>query len=77
MTAHVAVVFTRYMMLSIENRESKDERSLGELFLYFSDELSDSTWIQAFQLMLQMFRTMLTDHSELSEEKIWELVEAL
>lgn len=43
MTAHVAIVFTRYRMLSIENRESQDERSLGELFLYFSDEMSDIT----------------------------------
>lgn len=41
-TAHVAVVFTRSMMSSIKNRESLDERSLGELFLYFSDELVDS-----------------------------------
>ena len=62
MTAHTAVVFTRYMMLSIENRESQDERSLGELFLYFSDEMSDITWIQAFQLLLQMFRTLLADN---------------
>lgn len=75
MTAHVAVVFTRYMMLSIENRESKDERSLGELFLYFSDELSDITWIQAFQVMLQMFRNLLTSECELSENKICELVD--
>ena len=35
MTAHTAAVFTRYMMLSIENRESRDERSLGELFYIF------------------------------------------
>ena len=35
MTAHVAIVFTRYMMLSVENRESQDERSLGELFCTF------------------------------------------
>jgi hypothetical protein len=76
MTAHVAVVFTRYMMLSIENRESQDERSLGELFLYFSDEMSDITWIQAFQIMLQMFKTLLTDNLELSEEKICNLVDA-
>lgn len=54
MTAHTAVVFTRYMMLSLENRESNDNRSLGELFLYFSDEMSDITWIQAFQMLLQM-----------------------
>ena len=45
MTAHTAVVFTRYMMLSLESRESNDNRSLGELFLYFSDEMSDITWI--------------------------------
>lgn len=37
MTAHTAVVFTRYMMPSLESRESNDNRSLGELFLYFSD----------------------------------------
>ena len=76
MTAHTAIVFTRYMMLSLENRESNDNRSLGELFLYFSDEMSDITWIQAFQILLQMFRKMLTDNAELSDEKITELVDA-
>jgi len=35
MTAHTAVVFARYMMLSLESRESNDERSLGELFYIF------------------------------------------
>ena len=75
MTAHTAVVFTRYMMLSLESRESNDSRSLGELFLYFSDEMSDITWIQAFQMLLQMFRTMLSDNTELSENKIDELVD--
>lgn len=39
MTAHTAVVFTRYMMLSVESRESNDERSLGELFLYFCESV--------------------------------------
>ena len=48
----------------------------GELFLYFSDEMSDITWIQAFQMLLQMFRTMLTDNTELSDEQITELVDA-
>jgi hypothetical protein len=49
MTAHTAVVFTRYMMLSLENRESNDKRSLGELFLYFSDEMSDITGYRLFK----------------------------
>ena len=76
MTAHTAVVFTRYMMLSLESRESGDNRSLGELFLYFSDEMADLTWIQAFHMLLQMFRPILKDNTELTEEKINELVDA-
>ena len=76
MTAHTAVVFTGYMMLSLESWESNDNRSLCELFLYFSDEMSDITWIQAFQMLLQMFRTMLSDNTELSDEKINELASA-
>jgi len=76
MTAHTAVVFTRYMMLSLESREANDNRSLGELFLYFCDEMSDITWIQAFQMLLKMFQTILKDYLELSEEKLDELVDA-
>lgn len=73
---HTVIVFTRYMMLSLESLESNDERTLGEPFLYFSDEISDVAWIQDFQMLLQMFRTLLTDNIELSDEKIDELMEA-
>ena len=76
MTAHTAIVFARYMMLSLESRESNDPRSMGELFLYFFDEMSDITWIQAFQMMLEMFRTLLVDQTDISDEKIDELVDA-
>ena len=75
MTAHTAVVFTRYMMLALESRESNDKRSLGELFLYFSDELSDITWIQALQLLLQMFQKLMTDNPNMTDDKIDELVD--
>lgn len=44
MTAHKAIVFTGYMMLSLENRKSNDTRSMGELLLYFSDKMSDIIW---------------------------------
>lgn len=74
MTAHTAVVFTRYMMPFIENRKSNDNRSLGELFLYFTDEISDITWIQAFQMLLQIFRKLLEEHCDFADEKIDESV---
>lgn len=59
------------MMLSVENRESNDE-----LFLHFSDEMSDITWIQAFQLLLQKFRILLVDTTDTEDEEINKLVDA-
>ena len=38
--------------------------------------MSDITWIQAFQMLLQMFQNILVDELELSEEKLDELVDA-
>ena len=73
MTAPTAVVFTRYMMLSLESRESNDIRSPGELFVYISDKTADITWLQALQMLL--FRSTLSETAELTEEKINELVD--
>ena len=75
MTAPTAVVFTRYMMLSLESLESNDIQSLGELFVYISDEMADITWLQALQMLLQLFRSTLSETAELTEEKINELVD--
>jgi len=49
---------------------------MGEILLYFTDEMSDITWIQAFQMLLEMFRTILADNTKLSEEKINNLADA-
>lgn len=75
MTAHTAIIFTRYMILSVENREAKDERSLGEIFMLFSDELADVTWVQAFQMLLQLFNEMLSVDLGLPERKINEMMD--
>lgn len=52
LTAHVAIVFARYMMLALEQRKDEDERTLGELFFFFCDELSDITFSESFQIIL-------------------------
>ena len=76
MTAHVAIVFTRYMMLAVENRQKSDLRTLGELFYYISDEMSDITWIQAFHLLMQVFLDTITDKLSLTSEQLDRLMEA-
>lgn len=54
LTAHVAIVFTRYLMIALEQRRNTDDRSLGELFYFFTDELADITFGESFKLILNM-----------------------
>ena len=76
MTAHVAIVFTRYMMLAIENRKETDQRTLGELFYLVTDEMSDITWIEAFHLLMQVFLDTIADKLSLTSEQLDQLMEA-
>ena len=41
LTAHVAIVFARYLMIAMEQRRNEDDRTLGEIFYFFTDELRD------------------------------------
>ena len=47
LTAHAALVFTRYMLMSVAKRNDEDERTLGELFYFMVDEVADNH-IQSF-----------------------------
>lgn len=59
LTAHVAIVFTRYIMIALEQRQNQDERTLGELFFYFTDELADITFAESYQILLRaMFESI-------------------
>lgn len=75
MTAHTAVVFTRYMMLAVENRQSRDLRTLGELFFYVCDELSDLTWTEGLQLLLESFVDTCADQIGATENLVQGLLE--
>lgn len=75
MTAHTAVVFTRYMMLAVENRQSRDLRTLGELFYYVCDELDDLTWMEGLQLLSHCFEEICVSQMEVSENPLQELLE--
>ena len=52
LTAHVAIVFTRYLMIAMEQRRGEDERTLGEIFYFFTDELADITFGESFQIII-------------------------
>lgn len=76
MTAHAAIVFTRYMMLAVENRKATDLRTLGEIFYYISDEMSDITMVQAFHLLMQVFLDTISDKLSLTSEQLDQILDA-
>lgn len=70
LTAHVAFVFVRYMLLALEQRKSEDQRTLGELFFYFVDELADITFSESLWILVDAMMASLQELLHLSEEQL-------
>lgn len=52
MRASVVVVFVRYLILAWEQRVNTDERTIGELFFEYAEELHEADWKDALQALL-------------------------
>jgi len=56
MISHTTIVFSRYLILEWERRNTNDDRALGGMFLLFSDEVKDMDLKTALrQLMVFVF----------------------
>jgi hypothetical protein len=74
-TAHTAVVMTRYIILAVYKRQNEDPRALGEIFFSMYDELPDIQFLDALTTILSMLHTILNDCVYLSDEQIVLLVQ--
>ena len=59
LTAHVAIVFTRYMLLAMEQRQNEDQRTLGELFFFLVDEMADITFNRSLGILMDALMASL------------------
>src|SRR5699024_4498860 len=57
--AHTSIVFTRYIVLSWQNRCSKDDRTLGGMFYELSDEINELDWAVALQQLIELLENAL------------------
>lgn len=53
--SHTTIVFSRYLILEWERRQSNDDKSLGGLFYLFCDEVKDINLKTALQQLMQFF----------------------
>ena len=73
--AHTAVVLTRYIFLSLENRRNKDDRTMGELFFLICEELRDISFAHALKLIFSMLNHSLFDALPLAKEQVLAFVD--
>ena len=76
MTAHVAMVFARYMLLAVAKRDSEDDRTLGELFYIAVAELEDITYSYSMNLLAEAMLAAIQEYLQLSDDKIEDLYKA-
>ena len=70
LTAHTAIVFTRYMLLALEQRKNEDQRTLGELFFFLVDEMADITFSHSLCIIMNAMIASLQELLKLSDEQL-------
>ena len=74
LTAHVAIVFTRYMLLALTGRQNQDLRTMGEIFFFLTDELSDITFAYTFGIILQAMLESIHKHFQITDEQMQDFI---
>ncbi|MCL6558661.1 MAG: transposase [Firmicutes bacterium] len=75
MFAHTTLVCVRYLLLSIENRESKDDRSWGGLFYEMCEEVENISFTKAFAILLELFTKVLRDKLYLPDDVLEDILD--
>ena len=74
LTAHTAIVFVRYMLLALEQRNNEDQRTLGELFFFLVDEMADITFVRSLSILMDAMLASLQEIFRLSDGQLSEFV---
>ena len=70
MNAHVAIVFVRYMMLSVAQRENEDDRTICELCFCLLDEMEDITFNQSMRIILDALMDAVMEYFHITEAQL-------
>ena len=57
LTAHVAIVFSRYRLFAMEQLSNEDQRTFGELFFLLVDEMADIAFRRSLCILMDVLMT--------------------
>lgn len=76
MVSHTAIVFTRYIILEWIRRNQNDQKTYGELFFMFCEDIQDMDLTNALQSLMALFvesiSTLSADITSLIKSKVTE-----
>ena len=72
LTAHVSIVFARYMMLSVAQRCNTDDKTICELYLRLMDELDDITFGQSMRIIIDALMESVMEYFNITEQQLEE-----
>lgn len=72
LTAHVSLVFTRYMMLSVAQRKNEDDKTICELFFCLLDELDDITFSRSMRIIIDALMDTVMEYFHITEQQLEE-----
>jgi hypothetical protein len=70
--SHTTIVYSRYIVLSWQNRCNTDQRTLGGLFYELCDEINELDWAVALQQLIEL----LEDTLKKTNKKIQKLIKS-
>ena len=73
LTAHVSIVFARYMMLAVTQRCNTDDKTICELFFRLMDELDDITFSQSMRIIIDALMGVVMEYFHITEQQLEEL----
>ena len=72
MNAHVAIVFSRYMMLSVAQRENEDDKTICELCFCLLDEMEDITFSRSMRIIIDALMDTVMKYFHITETQLEE-----
>ena len=77
LTAHVSIVFVRYMMLAVTQRCNTDDKTVCELFYRLMDELDDITFNQSMRIIIDALMDTVMEHFHITEQQLEDFTTSL
>ncbi len=72
LNAHTAIVFTRYMILSVAQRRNEDDRTICELFFVLMDEMEDISFSISMQIIVDALMEAAMEYFHITELQLEE-----